>query len=134
MKRDMDLIRELLLRIEEHARPTTALKMDFLTASDTRLQVEGSDRTQVAYHVSLLIQAGLVSGVRNSVDESQIVIKGLTWQGHDFLDKVRDPAVWHATKEGAKKAGGFSFELLGALAKGFLKKKIEEHTGVDLDL
>lgn len=62
------------------------------------------------------------------------MIKRLTWQGHDFLDKVRDPEIWHATKEGAKKAGGFSLELLGALAKGFLKKKIEAHTGVDLDL
>jgi hypothetical protein len=31
-----------------------------------------------------------------------------------------------------KKAGGFSLELLGDLAKGLLKKKIEDHTGVQL--
>jgi hypothetical protein len=31
-----------------------------------------------------------------------------------------------------KKAGGFSLELLSALAKGLIKKKIEEHTGIQL--
>ncbi len=56
----------------------------------------------------------------------------LTWDGHDFLDSIRDPVIWQETKEGVKKAGGFSLELLGDLAKGLLKKKIEDHTGVQL--
>jgi hypothetical protein len=58
----------------------------------------------------------------------------LTPRGHDFLDSVRDPAIWHETKEGVKKAGGFTLELLGALAKGLVVKKIEHHTGIKLDL
>ncbi|MGZ5043196.1 MAG: DUF2513 domain-containing protein [Methylobacter sp.] len=60
------------------------------------------------------------------------IISKLTWQGHDFLGPVRDPVIWQETKEGAKKAGGFSLELLRALAKGLVKEKIEEHTGVQL--
>ena len=63
-----------------------------------------------------------------------ITFAGLTWKGHDFLDQIRDPAIWSATKEGVKKAGGFSVDILKALAKGLIKKKIEEHTGVQLDL
>jgi Hypothetical protein (DUF2513) len=54
--------------------------------------------------------------------------------GHDFVDSVRDDSIWREAKDGAKKAGGFSLELLGALAKGLLKKKIEQHTGVEIDL
>jgi hypothetical protein len=56
----------------------------------------------------------------------------LTWQGHDFLDSVRDPKIWAKTKEGALAAGGFTVDLLAELAKGFLKKQIEERTGVKL--
>jgi hypothetical protein len=57
----------------------------------------------------------------------------LTWEGDNFVDSVRDDAIWHEAEEGAKKAGSLSLELLGALAKGLIKK-IEQHTGVNLDI
>jgi hypothetical protein len=56
----------------------------------------------------------------------------LSWAGDDFLDSVRDPEIWRQTKEGAKKAGGFTVELLGDLAKGLIKTQIKKHTGVEL--
>jgi len=59
-------------------------------------------------------------------------IGGLSWQGHDFLDSVRNPDVWAKTKKGAEAAGGFTADLLKDLAKGFVKKQIEEYTGVKL--
>ena len=58
--------------------------------------------------------------------------RSLTWAGHDFLDSIRDPIVWSKTKKGAMEAGGFTFDLLKDLAKGFLKKQIEERTEVAL--
>ena len=45
---------------------------------------------------------------------------------HDFLDSVRDPETWAKTKKAAAGAGGFTVELLRDLAKGFVKKQIEE--------
>ena len=58
----------------------------------------------------------------------------LTWDGCDFLDSVRDDEIWRQTKDGVTKAGGFSLDLMKALAKGLIKKQIETHTGVELDL
>lgn len=58
----------------------------------------------------------------------------LTWEGHNFLDSARDEGIWREAKEDATKAGGISLELIGALAKGLIKKKIEQHTGVEIDL
>jgi Hypothetical protein (DUF2513) len=60
------------------------------------------------------------------------VINGLTWAGHDFLDSIRDPKIWEKTKKGAEAAGGFTVDLLKDLAKGLVKKQIEEYTGVKL--
>ncbi len=63
---------------------------------------------------------------------SGIGFRCLTWEGHDFLDSVRDPKIWAKTKDGALAAGGFTVDLLKDLAKGFVKKQIEERTGVTL--
>ena len=52
--------------------------------------------------------------------------------GHDFLDAVRDPEIWVRTRKGAEHVKGFTLDLLKDLAKGFLKKQLEEYTGVRL--
>ena len=63
---------------------------------------------------------------------SGIGFRCLTPAGHDFLDSVRDPETWAKTKKAAVGAGGFTLDLLKDLAKGFLKKQIEDRTGVRL--
>lgn len=129
MKRDMNLVRELLLRIEALEIPAGSALM--LEAGREPLAHEGDDRDNITYHMHLLMNAGLIDPTRAQGADS-FGIKGLTWAGHDFLDSVRDPAIWHQTKEGAKKAGGFTVSLLAELAKGLLKTQIEKHTGVKL--
>lgn len=52
----------------------------------------------------------------------------------EYLDDIRDPDIWRQTKEGANQVGGFSLDVLRALAKGLVKKNIEKHTGVEIDL
>jgi hypothetical protein len=131
MKRDMDLIRELLLRLEAH--PVRLGGILHITPDDEILRFVGYDERQIDYHLSLIREAGFIDegGVKPMVGTG---FRRLTWSGHDFLDSVRDPAIWKATKEGATKAGGFSVDLLVGLAKGLIKTQIEKHTGVQLDL
>ncbi|WP_027149478.1 DUF2513 domain-containing protein [Methylobacter tundripaludum] len=127
MKRDMDLVRDLLLVIESHPLLDGMRRMQPDEPGD--LDITDHSSNEVTYHLNMLIKAGLVEG---KITMQMPIISKLTWQGHDFLDSIRDPVIWRETMEGAKKAGGFSLELLGALAKGLIKKKIEEHTGVQL--
>ncbi len=44
-------------------------------------------------------------------------INGLTFQGHEFLNTVRDPKIWSKTKENAKKAGIYSLNALYEVAQ-----------------
>jgi hypothetical protein len=127
MKRDMDLVRDLLLAIEND--PNFDGMRRIMPDEPGDLGITEHSYEEVVYHLVLLIEAGLLVG---KLTMQMPIISKLTWQGHDFLDTVRDPVIWRETKEGAKKAGGFSLELLAALAKGLVKKKIEEHTGVQL--
>lgn len=122
----MDLVRDLLLQIEE---------FDQGLGGDVEIEAAGLEPQVVAEHLRLLIEARLIEG--DTVPDDQyafdhIVPIRLTWSGHDFLESVRDPEIWKKTKEGALSAKGFTLDLLQDLAKGFLKKQIEERTGIAL--
>jgi hypothetical protein len=129
VKRDFDLIRSILLHIEESPHHLSG---------DYEYHFDHSDQDAVANALELLAEKSLIiseysptSGSHPSDWHAEV---RMTWEGHDFLDSVRDPKIWKLTKDGAKQAGGAGFDLLKALAKGFVKKKIEEHTGVKLEL
>jgi len=122
----MDLIRDVLLAIEKTNEPISRIEPDIPCRSDK----------EVAYHIMLLSQAGLIGAHDASTvgeDGFNWFATNLTWQGHEYLDTIRDPEIWRKTKEGAQKVGGFSLDLMTALAKGLLKKKIQNITGVELD-
>jgi hypothetical protein len=58
--------------------------------------------------------------------------KRLTFQGHEFLDTVRDPEIWRRTKEGASKIGGAGVELLLTVGKAYAKQVLQEKLGIHL--
>ncbi|SCB23878.1 DUF2513 domain-containing protein [Rhizobium hainanense] len=127
----MDLIRELMLKLE--AIPLRAGGIFHLEPEDSEISVPGYDADAIAYHLSLINDAGLIDdgGIRPMVG---IGFRGFTWEGHDFIDSVRDPEIWKRTSVAVKEVGGFTLDLVKSLAKGFIKKQIEQHTGVQLDL
>jgi hypothetical protein len=129
MKRDMDLIRDILLWLE--ARPAQ-------TDEFVQLGGEGGDYRDPSYsdaeiemHATLMIEAGLLKGPNQQSDDGVWIIS-ISWAGHDFLEAVRDRKIWERTKQGAGAAGGFTIELLQDLAKGFIRKQVEERTGIKL--
>lgn len=129
MKREMDLIRELLLKLESLPAETGAVFC--FDGNEPELAVEGFSSDQIRYHLDLLREACLIESP-GSQPMLGVTFERLTWRGHDFLDSIRSPAVWAKTKKGAEAAGGFTVELLKDLATGLIRKQIEEYTGVKL--
>jgi len=127
MKRDMDFVRELLLKIEETDKPPSLREL--LSANANEAEYE-----KLSEHLSMLIdEAEFVSGPSfHTMTTKNWIDLRLTWKGHDFLDSVRDPEIWEKTKKGVEEAKGFTVDLLKDLAKGLVKKQIEEFTGVKL--
>ncbi len=117
MKRDMDLVREILLAIE--ASPTT------ITGHFT---LEGREGPLVDEHVRLLTEAGFLTHSRATYVAGKRMGLGvaLTWRGHEFLETIRDPQIWKATKSGAAKVGSWSLGLMAELAKGAIRQKAIE--------
>ncbi len=72
MKRDMDLIRAILLRVEE----------EYGGISITNLSIEGNSLEEVAVHCKMLEDAGLVTSCGINYADNGIYsfsVGGLTW-------------------------------------------------------
>jgi hypothetical protein len=129
MKRDMDLVRDLMLFLE--GKPDTAM----ISAEDIPMAQRNS--TEIQYHLNLIYQAGFLNAeaFRSSTTSDRIIKVipfDLTWQGHEFLDAVRDPEIWRQAKAGAASAGTASIQFIWGIAKALLRNAIREKTGFDL--
>jgi hypothetical protein len=78
-----------------------------------------------------LLEARMIDAAVNAA-AGHVIVQRITWNGHDFLDSIRDPRIWDKAKRQVQGAGGFTVDLLKDLAKGLVKKQIEEYTGVKL--
>lgn len=115
MKRDPELIRDLMLALEA-ACGAEALKLPALPNHGLQ---------EVSHHFRLLVEAGLATAAYTSADNRRWVAIRLTWAGHDYLDKIRDPHIWRFTKTTMTKAGAWSLETMGAIAKAAIVSKLE---------
>ncbi|QZT28256.1 DUF2513 domain-containing protein [Streptococcus dysgalactiae] len=91
----MELCRLVLLEIEKKYR----------SISLHNLAIENYDKDVVAYHCKLLFEAGLISSYKPTYADDEIYsfnVGSLTWQGHEFLDKIREDSVWNNTKKKIK--------------------------------
>ena len=108
MKRDMDLCRDILLKLEDEPFDPGLVKVE----------ISGKTEEEISYHLMLLNQAGLVKAVDllNSTQRMKWRAMFLTWDGHEFLEASRNQGIWDRTKKAiADKSVGMSFEIVKAL-------------------
>jgi DNA-binding transcriptional ArsR family regulator len=119
MKGDMDLIRELLLKLE--TLPMRRGGIVLIDADAEELQIDGFSSDQVDYHLSLIREAGLIDSPGGATLGGGVPFRRLSWSGHDFLDSVRSPA---------SAAGGFTVDMLVFAAKTYIEGKMKGLLGV----
>lgn len=119
MKRDMDVIRHILLKVE--ALTPGNVPVSELTTPDW-------DEPVIAYHVELLTEAGLLDAriIRTMGRQiGRFHINRLTWDGSEFLDAIRDDTIWNTTKKRvAATAGTVTIEVLKAVAVSIAKSTL----------
>lgn len=106
MKRDINLVREILLW-------ATAQEIAGIYRNPS-LPEYAED--QIAHHVHLMWQAGLVDATDTTSNSSagpSAILISVTWAGHDFIDAARDNTIWNKTKSKVLSSGAaFTFDLL----------------------
>lgn len=119
MKRDMQLIRMVMLAAEKTKDPYELVDPKF----------EGHNETEISYHIALLDDAGLLHGQnRSAIGVFRWSAGALTWAGHEFVEAIRDEDNWkEALAITAKSGNGTVFEIL----KKALMQVQEKRAGLD---
>ena len=109
MRRHFDLLRTILLRAEASDAGTNVLELGL-----------EQEFAEVAHHVELLVEAGLLKAQISYLDRSPtpvyVVIERLTWAGHEFLDLARDDARWNQVlARVTATTGATSFEIVRSM-------------------
>ena len=114
MKRDMDLIRNMLLLIEADSEvPPKTVKTDaFLDLCD--------NPAMIALHLELLADYGFVD--LRKMPNGSYEVKRITGAGYEYLDNVRSAKVWRNVKERLSVVGGAGFDVIKAVAIEEVKK------------
>lgn len=117
MQRDLDLVRRILLHLEDAGAEGK---------SWSEFAGEDDDLGLLHYHVQLMNDAGLLHA--DELVSGQWWPERMTWAGHEFLDAARNDEIWNEAKlRVERRLGSAPFEvmrdLLLQLARERLQKK-----------
>ncbi|HQL95572.1 MAG TPA: DUF2513 domain-containing protein [Candidatus Hydrogenedentes bacterium] len=117
MQRDMDLIRKMLMDLEDGGN----------RAWEGRDRKDPEHAARVKYHAFVLVDAGYaqgvdVTGLGSAHPESELT--SLTWAGHEFLDAARDEGRWKQAKALGAGVGGMAVSVLKELLVSLAKKQL----------
>ena len=117
MKRDMDIIRAILLTVKNCDEQTVQI-----------IKLDEYPQKAVNSHIYLLVQAGFIiatdmrSPSPSSSEPDWLQIE-LTWDGHDFIDDAQDEETWSKLKVlVAEKGGSASVAVITSLLVALTKK------------
>lgn len=125
MRRDLDLVRDILITVEGADQPV----------DDTVLCRDGRTLAEVAFHVELLRERGLANGsVRYDGLAGfpvSVEVSGLTWEGYDYLDAIRSNKVWKKAKDAiADSVGDTSLSVVKQACTMVATGMIKAHLGM----
>lgn len=119
MKRNLDLIRQILLTCEEIT-PQTVYMDDLMETDD--------EFDKISYHIQLLEDCGYIDAEKTyAMGElmPDFIIYRLTSSGHDYLDSVRDEKIYASIKQTLGKiALSAPLEVIKALGLEIMKQQI----------
>jgi len=103
MRRNIDLIRFILVAIVTEVDPTN---LDFT-------------ESEINYHLKLLADCKLIDAFK--VHEPHWYIGGLTWEGCELLELIRDDKRWRTIKRILDEINCYSFEIIKIISINQMK-------------
>lgn len=118
MKRDLDLVREILLAVESYEPPRVSTLQSISPRDFTGTEAQNF------YHINMLVDAGFIKLAGKPTMAGDFAVHGMTMPGHDFLDAIKEQSVWDHTKERVGKIGGWTLDIVLAVAKDEINRRL----------
>lgn len=133
MKLNNDCMRDVLLKIEQLQGVCVDAENDVslepLWVEDLYKSLPKSKKEDIFYALFNLDQAGYVKTNLICGDDTGLgyVVSCLTFEGHNFLDKIRDPKAWKYIKTAGAAIGNFSLSVINQIASGVTTAFIDSY-------
>lgn len=129
MTLNYDCIRDILLFLEknlEYTNDPISLEHKRLSINETIDKLSNTyEKTDIQYSIEKLYEAHYISMPNIKYNNLHYIVSGsiddITWEGHDFLNNIREKTIWEATKSGAKKIGVTSISALSMISMEVVK-------------
>lgn len=122
MKREWDLVRDILLRLESAEPGSIVMGTAFGPDYDDQV---------VSYHMAMMKDAGLIEArvmMGNAIYMNGVAM-ALKWAGHEFLDGIRKKEAWEKVKSTAKSRGlELTFDVIKVVTKLFVEAAFKNTT------
>ena len=116
MKRDMDLVREILLLIESNDK-------FWVDWRDCEFESLDRDYTTTYYHIKIMVDGGLLECEKAKYADQYDTLY-ITAKGHEFLDCIINDDIWHEVKERIAVVGGAPSDISMLLANKLIRKVV----------
>ncbi|WP_269477791.1 DUF2513 domain-containing protein [Hominibacterium faecale] len=126
MKLNHDCVRDLLLFIEENVTYGTY-------ALANSIELPGYTQDEIVYAAEKLAQADYLDAeVSRFLDRGtpDVHITSITWEGHKFLDNIRDDGVWKQTKGVLSKLSSASLSIASNVAAQVISNLVKTQMGL----
>ena len=119
MRLNQDCIRDLMLYLEDNLGYKDEIVINHLS-------LEPYSKDELLYTADRLIEAKYLNSrfALNMQTSHIIVVNSISYDGHQFLDTIRDNNIWKETKAKASKIASISLPVLQELATSFVKIKL----------
>lgn len=116
---DKDLIRQILLYVEENGNDKTPVY---------NIEIDGYTDEEIKYHFKRLLEADIINGEVVGLQGNKIRFNCSTWYGHEYLDSIKDKSLWEKVKRDIEVYGIKSVTL--DIIKSYAEKLIKEKLGI----
>lgn len=127
MKLDMDCVRDILLACEDSNHTFSPITTEDIT------DIYGGkwDSQSIKYTVSKMSEGGLITAtILNDgcpIDQQEVAIFSITWNGHQFLEQVRDDKRWSGVKTVLSAIRNYSLSAISSVAEGMTSAAINAY-------
>lgn len=125
MQLNHECVRDLLLYVEDHANYRSKLSAD-------SIKLEKYSLEEIVYTVEKLSEAEYLNVTCINRAGGQLpgfIIQSITFDGHEFLDNIRDDNVWIELKKQLSKFSSSSLSIMSSVATRVLSSMIKSHLG-----
>lgn len=124
MKLDCNCVREVLLFVEEHQQVVTNddgdIESNELYLEEISEGLPKYSKAAIYYTLAKLSDGGYIDITTQWTGDGLAFccVNYITYQGHEFLEKIRPETLWEQTTSIAGKVGTYSLQAIAKIAEG----------------